>query len=49
MTARKRILSIRLLEKLEHNPEYSKHIGIQVSMVKKDSKSKNINYKKGGH
>ena len=38
MTARERILAIRLLEKQEHNPEYTKRIGIQVSMVKKDPK-----------
>lgn len=38
MTARERILAIRLLEKQERNPEYTKQIGIQVSMTKKDLK-----------
>lgn len=38
MTARERILAINLLQKREHNPEYAKRIGIQVSMVKKDLK-----------
>ena len=36
MTARERILAIKLLEKQEHKPEYAERIGIQVSMVKKD-------------
>ena len=40
MTVRQRILALRLLEKQERNPEYAKRIGIQVSMVKKDSKVK---------
>lgn len=39
MTARERILAIKLLEKQEKNPEYAKQIGIQVSMVKKDLKN----------
>ncbi len=38
MTARERILAIRLLEKQERNPEHAKRIGIQVRMVKKDPK-----------
>ena len=36
MTARERILAIKLLEKQERNPEYVRRIGIQVSMEKKD-------------
>lgn len=36
MTARERILAIKLLEKQERNPEYVKRIGILVSMMKKD-------------
>ena len=36
MTARERILAIKLLEKQERNPEYARQIGIQVSMEKKD-------------
>ena len=38
MTARERILAIKLLEQQERNPAYARQIGIQVSMVKKDSK-----------
>ena len=38
MTARERILAIKLLEKQEHNPDYAKRIDIQVSMVSKDPK-----------
>ena len=38
MTARERILTIKLLEKQERNPEYARRIGIQVCMVKKDPK-----------
>lgn len=38
MTARERILALRLLEKQERSPEYAKRIGIQVSMLEKDSK-----------
>ena len=40
MTARERILAIRLLEKQEKNPEYASRIGIQVNMIKKDPKQK---------
>ena len=32
MTAKERILSIRLLERQEKSPEYAKQIGILVSM-----------------
>ena len=38
MTARERILAIRLLEKQEKNPDYANRIGIQVDMAKKDPK-----------
>ena len=38
MTARERILAIKLLEKQARKPEYADRIGIQVSMVKKDPK-----------
>ena len=40
MTARERILAIKLLEKQERNPEYARRIGIQVRVVKKDPKVK---------
>lgn len=49
MTARERILAIKLLEKQERNPEYAKQIGIQVSMVKKDSEDKMNENIKGGN
>ena len=38
MTARERILTMKLLEKLERNPAYAHRIGIQVDMRKKDPK-----------
>ena len=38
MTARERILAIKLLEKQKRNPEYARRIGIQVSIEKKDPK-----------
>lgn len=37
MTTRERIHAIRLLDKQEKQPEYARRIGIQISMVKKDS------------
>ena len=40
MTARERILALRLLEKQERNPEYAKRIGVRVVMVKKDPKTR---------
>ena len=36
MTARERILALRLLEKQEKNPAYAKQIGVQVSIVKQE-------------
>ena len=36
MTARERILAIKLLEKLERNPEYATKIGIHVSIGIRD-------------
>ena len=38
MTARERILALRLLEKQERCPEYAKRIGVRVAIVKKDPK-----------
>ena len=38
MTARERILALRLLEKQEQSPDYAKRIGIQVSVKTKDPK-----------
>ena len=38
MTARERILALRLLQKQERLPEYAKRIGIQVQILKKDPK-----------
>lgn len=36
MTAKMRILALKLLEKQEKNPEYVKKLGIQVIMKKKE-------------
>ena len=36
MTAKMRILALKLLEKPEKNPEYAKNLGIQVIMKKKE-------------
>lgn len=38
MTARERILAIKLLEKQEQNPEYAKKIGIHVSITNNKQK-----------
>lgn len=35
MTAKQRILSIRLAEKLKSNPRYVEKIGVKVTIVKK--------------
>ena len=38
MTARERILALRLLERQKQNPDYARRIGIQVNMLQKDPK-----------
>ena len=40
MTARERILALRLLQMQEQNPDYAHRIGIQVNMLKKDPEIK---------
>lgn len=40
MTARERILALKLLEKQEQRPEYTKQIGIQARMLNQDPKNK---------
>ncbi|MBQ8815548.1 MAG: hypothetical protein IJZ85_13745 [Lachnospiraceae bacterium] len=40
MTARERMLALRLLEKQEKNPEYAKKLGVQVKVNKKMGRSK---------
>ena len=40
MTARERILALRLLEKQEQHPDYAGRIGIQVNILEKDPKNK---------
>lgn len=40
MTARERILALRLLERQEHPPDYAKRIGIRVSILEKDPGNK---------
>ena len=37
MTARERVLAIRLIEKQGKNPEYFEQLGIQISIEKVDS------------
>lgn len=37
MTAKERILALRLLEKQERCPEYANRIGIQVNIIRKGS------------
>lgn len=38
MSARERILALRLLEKQKKNPEIAKQIGIEVKMTEKNEK-----------
>lgn len=40
MTVKERILAIRMLEKQECNPEYTKKLGIQVQGLKKKTQRK---------
>lgn len=45
MTARERILAIKLMEKQERSSEYVRRIGIQVNMIKKypkQNENKNV-------
>ena len=44
MTVRERILAIKLLEKQENNPEYTKQLGIQMRMVKKKRKATEVKH-----
>ena len=44
MTVRERILALRLMEKQERCPEYARRIGVRVTMVKKDPKSKEVKH-----
>lgn len=39
MTAKERILAIRLLEKQEQNPQYAKQIGVHVMIVNNNQKA----------
>ena len=39
MSARERILAIKLLEKQERKPDYAERIGIQVRMIKRSEKN----------
>lgn len=38
MSARERILALRLLEKQKKNPEIAKQIGVEVKMTEKNEK-----------
>lgn len=42
MTAKRRIATIRLSEKLERNPEYAKKMGISVSNRKADTTEEHV-------
>lgn len=44
MTARERILALKLLEKQELHPDYAKRIGIQVSITTTDPKERKSHY-----
>jgi hypothetical protein len=48
MTARERILAIKLLEKQERNPNYAQAIGIHVRMANRNLKDKENAEVKGG-
>ena len=43
MTARERILALKLLEKQEQHSEYAKRIGIRVELKPKDSQKEKKN------
>ena len=43
MTARERILALRLLERQERDPEFAGRIGIRVSILEKDPKNREDN------
>ena len=44
MTARERILALRLLKKQERCPEFAKRIGIQVTVIQKDPQNKEVQH-----
>lgn len=44
MTARERILALRLLERQERNPDYAQRIGIQVRLVRNAPKVTEIKH-----
>lgn len=44
MTAKERILALRLLERQERRPEYAKRIGIQVKISRKNPGTKEEKY-----
>lgn len=41
MTVQERILALKLLERLDRNPEYAKRMGVGVEMRKKHPKEEN--------
>ncbi len=43
MTARERILALRLLQRQAHDPEYARRIGIQVRMIQKEPQNQEEN------
>lgn len=42
MSTRERVLTIRLMEKIEKHSEYGKHLGIKVAIAKVDDKGKGL-------
>ena len=44
MTARERILALRLMEKQERQPEYARRIGIQAHITTKDPKKLEVKH-----
>ena len=44
MTARERILALRLLEKQEKHPEYTGRIGVRVCVIHHDGKERKKNH-----
>ena len=39
MNPRQRILAVRLIEKLEKNPEYARSIGVEITNNKKEAEN----------
>lgn len=42
LSTRERVLTIRLMEKIEKHSEYGKHLGIEAVIAKVDDKGKSL-------